>query len=99
MWNQILEEEAALLDLHRRHIHDTMIHVKEEMELLKRCEAKRLSVDDYVDRLQEIHLMKSKASKLIQNKVETLKDHLKEEEILNKEMQKVQEKQHSVSEW
>jgi len=35
-----------------------MLLVKEEMELLKRFEAKRLSVDDYVDRLLDISAKK-----------------------------------------
>ncbi len=80
---QILEEEAGILDQHRRHIHQTMLHVKEEMELLKRFEAKRLSVDDYVQNLENISTTKAKAANGLLDRLRTFKSHLKEEEALS----------------
>jgi len=76
-----LEEETAILEQHRRHIHETMLLVKEEMELLKRFEAKRLSVDDYVDRLLDISSKKAKKGSSLDTRVKAFKANLQEEGI------------------
>ncbi|GAB5354339.1 hypothetical protein AAMO2058_000110300 [Amorphochlora amoebiformis] len=85
--SQILEEEAAILDQHRRHIHETMLHVKEEMELLKKFESKRLSIDDYVASLEDMEEKKGESTKALSERIATFKAHLKEEEILSKQIE------------
>ena len=42
------------MDHHRRHIRDTMLHVKGEMQLLKQFEAKQMTVDEYVERIEAL---------------------------------------------
>mmetsp|Transcript_4807 Transcript_4807/g.7449 ORF Transcript_4807/g.7449 Transcript_4807/m.7449 type:complete len:579 (+) Transcript_4807:69-1805(+) len=93
---QILEEEAAILEQHRRHIHETMLLVKEEMELLKRFEAKRLSVDDYVDRLLDISAKKAKKGSSLDNRVKAFKANLQEEELLNNQIEEIQSRNQSI---
>lgn len=76
----ILREEESIVEAHRGQIDSTMKGVKEEMELLKRFDTSAVSVDDYVDRLDEMLSRKVAGINELKAKLLTFKKHLKQEE-------------------
>jgi len=79
----ILREEESIVEAHRAQIDSTMKGVKEEMELLKRFDTNGHSVDDYVDRLDELLQRKIAGIQELKHKLQMFKKHLKQEEELS----------------
>jgi len=87
---QILDEEAQILEKHRKHIHETMMYVKDEMEVLKLFEGKRLSIDDYVEKLQVMGEKKAASAKGLSDLIKTFQEHLEEESKLNAKIEELE---------
>jgi kinesin family protein 2/24 len=79
----ILREEESIVEAHRAQIDTTMKGVKEEMELLKRFDTNGHSVDEYVDRLDDLLARKIQGIQELKHKLQMFKKHLKQEEELS----------------
>lgn len=79
----ILFEEEALVDTHRNAIDASMKQVKEEMELLKRHEARGYSVDEYVDQLDALLQKKLDSILELRGRLQSFKAHLTQEKQLS----------------
>ena len=73
-------EEENIVEAHRAQIDLTMKGVKEEMELLKRFDMSKTTVDEYVDKLDELLSKKIKGIEALKSKLSLFKKHLQQEE-------------------
>eukprot|EP00898_Chlorokybus_atmophyticus_P005219 jgi/Chlat1/5699/Chrsp38S05547 len=86
LMNTILEEEEEVVAAHRRQIEETMEIVREEMVLLAEVDQPGSAIDSYVTQLTVILKRKAESIAMLQAKVATFQQHLKEEELLSKTM-------------
>lgn len=80
---EILREEEALLEGHRRSIEAQMGAIKREMSLLRRVESLQCSVDDFVEELSQLLTIKSDEISKLQGLLTSFREHLKQEEQLS----------------
>lgn len=74
--------QALVLDLHRKHIHSTMLKIKQEMDLLKRFESKRLSPLEYARSLEKVQEEKADGLGALSDKLHDFRKCLAHEELL-----------------
>eukprot|EP00250_Pteridium_aquilinum_P011333 c19995_g4_i1 orf=366-2852(-) len=84
--NAILEEEEDLIAAHRLEVEDTMELVREEMKLLTEVDQPGSRIDRYVSQLS--YLLSRKAAGIVnlQARLARFQRHLKEQEILSRNM-------------
>eukprot|EP00357_Protocruzia_adherens_P016586 CAMPEP_0115008372 /NCGR_PEP_ID=MMETSP0216-20121206/21878_1 /TAXON_ID=223996 /ORGANISM="Protocruzia adherens, Strain Boccale" /LENGTH=702 /DNA_ID=CAMNT_0002375777 /DNA_START=452 /DNA_END=2560 /DNA_ORIENTATION=+ len=83
----ILAEEEDLIQSHRQHIDDMVDLTKQEMVLLHDVDKPGSDIDEYVSNLNAILSHKMEVIAVLQKRLVTFHDHLKEEEHLNKTFQ------------
>ncbi|KAK4759246.1 hypothetical protein SAY87_022377 [Trapa incisa] len=83
-FNEILEEEEALIAAHRKEIEDTMEIVREEMKLLAEVEQPGSLIDNYVTQLNFVLSRKAASLVGLQARLARFQHRLKEQEILSR---------------
>lgn len=83
-FNEILEEEEALIAAHRKEIEDTMEIVREEMKLLAEVDQPGSLIDNYVTRLSFVLSRKAASLVSLQARLARYQHRLKEQEILTR---------------
>jgi len=84
------QRESHVLDQHRKYIHNTMLKVKQEMELLKKFEAKKIDVNCYIDSLKEILSNKEKSASHLATLIDQFQENLHEAEYLHLKLEQMQ---------
>ncbi|KAK3034356.1 hypothetical protein RJ639_032254 [Escallonia herrerae] len=80
--NVLLQEEEHLIIAHRRQVEDTMITVREEMNLLAQVEQPGNQLDDYLSRLNDILSQKAARISELKTRLGHFQRHLKEYKVL-----------------
>ncbi|PKI39639.1 hypothetical protein CRG98_039966 [Punica granatum] len=83
-FNEILEEEEALITAHRKEIEDTMEIVREEMKLLAEVDQPGSLIDNYVTQLSFVLSRKAASLVSLQARLARFQHRLKEQEILSR---------------
>ncbi|KAK4767322.1 hypothetical protein SAY86_015072 [Trapa natans] len=83
-FNEILEEEEALIAAHRKEIEDTMEIVREEMQLLAEVDQPGSLIDNYVTQLSFVLSRKAASLVGLQARLARFQHRLKEQEILSR---------------
>ncbi|KAK4755662.1 hypothetical protein SAY87_009419 [Trapa incisa] len=83
-FNEILEEEDALIAAHRKEIEDTMEIVREEMKLLAEVEQPGSLIDNYVTQLNFVLSRKAASLVSLQARLARFQHRLKEHEVLSR---------------
>jgi len=80
----ILEEEEACITAHRAEVDATMAVVRREMALLTEVDRAGSAIDVYVSGLADILAARAASTAALQQRLDTLQRHLREEEILSR---------------
>ena len=80
----ILEDEEELISEHRNHIDTVVDIVKQDMALLQNVEEPQSDIEEYVDKLDSILLLKMEHILSLRSKLANFYKHLKKEENLQR---------------
>eukprot|EP00470_Lotharella_oceanica_P010430 CAMPEP_0170197506 /NCGR_PEP_ID=MMETSP0040_2-20121228/66576_1 /TAXON_ID=641309 /ORGANISM="Lotharella oceanica, Strain CCMP622" /LENGTH=265 /DNA_ID=CAMNT_0010447195 /DNA_START=11 /DNA_END=808 /DNA_ORIENTATION=- len=84
-----VQAEAALLDQHKKHIHSTMLMVKQEMELLKKMESKQFPLNQYIDQLKDILGEKVQGSTSLAARLQLCQENLRKAEYVGLQLEQL----------